>query len=326
MSGLVSIIIPVYNVEKYLPICIESVVNQTYRALELLLIDDGSTDNSGKICDEYAGKDSRIKVLHKENGGVSLARNIGLDKASGEYIAFIDSDDIIEADMIERLIYEMDDDTDIVECEFYEFYEYDKKGRINKYTNAYYGEICDKTQALIGFFDGTIKWSIWNKLYKAKLLKNIRFDTNLRVGEDALFVINCCDKANKIKEIPYCGYGYLQRVDSVTNETLNEKKWKIFEFIDKIKKEYTSKEVLPYIILCEYNYCKAYIRNILKDGIYKEKLKELRRKILANKKTLYASELLTRFNKYFIIALRFTPHLLYLCIWLYIKVRKRRAK
>ena len=96
MSGKVSIIVPVYNVEKYLPKCIESILNQTYTNLEVILIDDGSTDSSGKICDEYARRDGRIKVIHKENGGNSSARNAGLDCCTGDFLAFVDSDDIIE--------------------------------------------------------------------------------------------------------------------------------------------------------------------------------------------------------------------------------------
>ena len=95
-ENLVSVIIPVYNVEKYLPKCLDSVINQTYKNLEIILVDDGSPDNSGKICDEYAEKDSRIKVIHKENGGVSSARNVGIKQAKGQYLLFVDSDDYIK--------------------------------------------------------------------------------------------------------------------------------------------------------------------------------------------------------------------------------------
>ena len=99
MDDLISVIVPVYNVEEYLDRCIESIVNQTYKNLEILLIDDGSTDNSYNICDKWAKKDNRIKVVHKENGGVSSARNVGLDVATGDYIGFVDSDDYISIDM-----------------------------------------------------------------------------------------------------------------------------------------------------------------------------------------------------------------------------------
>ena len=100
----ISVIVPVYNTEKFLNNCIESILNQTHKNLEVIIIDDGSTDNSPAICDEYAKKDSRVKVIHKENGGVSSARNAGLDIASGEYIGFIDGDDVIEPDMYHFLL------------------------------------------------------------------------------------------------------------------------------------------------------------------------------------------------------------------------------
>ena len=101
---MISVIVPIYNVEKYLIKCIESIINQTYKDLEIILVDDGSTDSSGKICDEFATKDNRIKVIHKKNGGLSSARNIGLDICKGNYISFIDSDDYIELDMYEKMI------------------------------------------------------------------------------------------------------------------------------------------------------------------------------------------------------------------------------
>ena len=102
-NSLISVIIPVYKVEKYLSKCVESIINQTYKNLEIILVNDGSPDNCGEICDEYAKKDSRIKVIHKENGGLSDARNAGIEIASGQYIAFVDSDDYIASNMYERM-------------------------------------------------------------------------------------------------------------------------------------------------------------------------------------------------------------------------------
>ena len=103
MNELISVIVPIYNVEKYLERCLDSIIKQTYKNLDIILVDDGSIDNSTKICDEYVKKDSRIKVIHKENGGLSDARNVGIDNSDGKYICFIDSDDYIELDMIENL-------------------------------------------------------------------------------------------------------------------------------------------------------------------------------------------------------------------------------
>lgn len=121
---LISIIVPVYNVEKYLKECIDSVISQTYKNLEIILVDDGSTDKSGEICDEYSKKDSRIKVIHKENGGLSDARNVALDIAKGEYIGFVDSDDYVEKDMFETL-YKLAEEhnTEISSISFYKTLE-----------------------------------------------------------------------------------------------------------------------------------------------------------------------------------------------------------
>ena len=119
-STMISVIVPVYNVEPYLRKCLDSIVNQTYRDFEILIIDDGSTDGSGRICDEYAEKDSRIKVFHTENRGLSCARNLGLAEAKGEWIGFVDSDDWIEPDMYEVLIRRAEETgADVVECSHY---------------------------------------------------------------------------------------------------------------------------------------------------------------------------------------------------------------
>lgn len=114
MNPLISVIVPIYNVEKYLARCVDSIVNQTYKDFELILVDDGSPDNSGKICDEYAKKDSRIKVVHKKNGGLSDARNAGMAVATGEYISFIDSDDYVSDDFFECLLDVMNKKTAIL--------------------------------------------------------------------------------------------------------------------------------------------------------------------------------------------------------------------
>lgn len=124
---MISIIVPIYNVEKYLPKCIESIINQTYTDLEILLIDDGSTDNSGLICDKYASIDNRIRVIHKKNGGLSDARNVGLDICKGKYISFIDSDDYIELTMYEKMIKIMiNQKVDIVSCNYNHIYNNNK--------------------------------------------------------------------------------------------------------------------------------------------------------------------------------------------------------
>ncbi len=199
---LISVIIPVYNAEEYLKECLDSVLNQTYTNLEIILVDDGSLDNSGRICDEYAQSDSRIKVIHKENGGVSVARNSGIDASSGELIVFVDADDYLDEAMIEKL-YNALGNNDFSICRF--AYEYSDKTvfyqeynlplfikkpyyfeyiMADKYNKAYADRIvCDK-----------IFGSVCRTLFKSETIKNneIRFLEGVKIAEDRLFLLEYC--------------------------------------------------------------------------------------------------------------------------------------
>ena len=161
---LISVIVPIYNVEKYLDRCVDSIINQTYKNLEIILVDDGSPDNCPQMCDDYAKKDSRIKVVHKENGGLSDARNVGMEVATGEYVSFIDSDDYISLDFYETLLETIvDNDSDIVECGVVKFYEdnsFDKYSDDLKVTNY---DTVDGLEGLIN--ENPFKQHVWNKLY-----------------------------------------------------------------------------------------------------------------------------------------------------------------
>ncbi len=213
MNSLVSIIIPVYNVEGYIARCIESVINQTYNKLEIILIDDGSSDNSGKICDEYARKDTRIKVIHKENGGVSSARNAGLDVATGEYIGFVDSDDYIDVNMYECLVNSIKySGCSIVVCGYHELLG----GAIRDV------EICEKETSIPGregiirlIEDKTYRGYLWNRLYKRELFDGIKFPETI-VMEDLYVNHLLFEKVDKIHLLNKALYYYIRREDSVT--------------------------------------------------------------------------------------------------------------
>lgn len=168
---LVSVIVPVYKVEKYLKKCVVSILNQTYKNLEIILVDDGSPDNSGKICDELKKTDSRIKVIHQENMGLSGARNTALDIMSGDAVTFVDSDDTIDLHMVEYLVNDMKQyDADIVECQFFEVFD----GKINQYQYLRETKIYNTEQALLIDFSskgGSI--AACGKLYRKKYLKHI---------------------------------------------------------------------------------------------------------------------------------------------------------
>lgn len=204
MTPKISVIVPVYKVEQYLPRCIDSILAQTFTDFELLLIDDGSPDNSGKICDEYAKKDERIRVFHKENGGVSSARNLGLDKARGEWIAFVDSDDILFPDSLS--IYNKEATSNVCDLYIYGFticFSQDKS--LQKESGVEY--ISDSIEVIKSLLRYKRQPTLWNKLYKASLIGKLRFDSSLKVGEDMIFNIKYISQCNCIKtcnDIVYC--------------------------------------------------------------------------------------------------------------------------
>lgn len=209
MKDLISVIIPVYNVEKYIDNCLESIINQTYKNLEIILVDDGSTDNSGKICDDYALKDSRIKVIHKNNGGLSDARNKGLDVATGDFVSFIDSDDTIALDMYEVLHNRLlEDKTDIAVTKI--SWGDNKNNESNN--NFYISEKDD--------FFGALNFNVsaCNRLYNIKLWKNIRFPFG-KLCEDAFVEHKITGQCDRISCIERCMYFYLAREGSIMHKT-----------------------------------------------------------------------------------------------------------
>lgn len=183
---IISIIVPVYNTEKYLHRCIDSILAQTYTDFELLLVDDGSTDSSGAICDEYALRDSRVRVFHKENGGVSSARNLGLDNAQGEWITFVDSDDWVNVKYIEHLYECVSNEIDMI-FSYATIYT-----GSTKYKENYPSYIACSTDIDVMFDKNDLHWhtSPWAKLYKKELINqnSLRFDNAICVGEDLVFV------------------------------------------------------------------------------------------------------------------------------------------
>lgn len=193
----ISIIIPIYNVENYLEKCIQSVLNQTYKDFELLLIDDGSTDNSVKICDDYAQKDNRIRVIHKTNGGVSTARNEGIRNARGEYLGFIDSDDYIEPNMYETLINNIEEyGCDISICGFKVFDE--DTDTVERVQDSGRLELLNQEQLVSKETD--MPWSIRldtiNKLFRKKTIEGLYFREDLKCAEDTLFLHEAIRKMN----------------------------------------------------------------------------------------------------------------------------------
>lgn len=237
---LISIVIPVYNVESYLEQCVETVIGQVYENIEIILIDDGSTDNSGKICDELVKKDKRIKVIHKKNGGLSDARNYGLDIAKGEYISFIDSDDYVEKTYINEL-YEsiLAKKADIAVGEYYVVSNRNKKIETNirmiekEYTNI--------EGVLDLLYQKNMTSSACAKLYKKELFDDVRFPLH-KLHEDVPVVYKLFLKSKKIVYINNKLYYYYQREGSIVNSTFRKEKLDYIEHTKIIVDEMKLKE------------------------------------------------------------------------------------
>ena len=208
-APLISVIVPVYNVELYLRKCLDSIVGQSYRDIEILIIDDGSTDGSGSICDEYAEKDERIRVFHSENRGLSSARNLGLDEATGDWIGFVDSDDRIEPDMYEVLIDKaLETKADVVECGYYIDY-------VSKTENYSAGKCTiSGSESVEALIRGEIKTRVWNKVYRSSLFNKTRFPDG-RCYED-IATTHKLVRYSIVTGVPEFFYHYIQRGNSIS--------------------------------------------------------------------------------------------------------------
>lgn len=205
----ISVIVPVYKTEGLLDRCVESIVGQTYKNLEIILVDDGSPDNCPAMCDEWAEKDSRIRVIHKENGGVSSARNAALDIATGDYIGFVDSDDWIEPEMYSSLIQKISESgKNIALCSYYAVEisgeRYECRCVVDK-------EVLDKDDYFRFIVLGGDGGYIWNRLYDADILKEVRFDGDIWYSEDLLFNFKTAQKSNGAAILDKIEYNYVQK-------------------------------------------------------------------------------------------------------------------
>lgn len=225
--GLVSVVVPVYNSEVFLERCVNSILNQTYNNIEVILINDGSNDSSGEICDLLARQDKRVKVLHQPNSGVSTARNNGINKAKGKFIQFVDSDDYIEDIMTEILIKEMNKELDIVMCG-YKRINIDTNGKeIITNSNVYKKSYINKKEFLedfgVYFKDMYINF-IWNKLYRADIIKDndIYYDKSIGWGEDLIFNLSYLKYCDKISIIEDLFYNYVNYNDGSITSTFNK--------------------------------------------------------------------------------------------------------
>ena len=265
---LISVVVPVYNVEKYIRESLDSIINQTYENLQIILIDDGSTDSSGSICDEYAASDDRITVIHQKNAGAGAAKNTGLDLIQGEYFSIIDSDDYIELNMYEKMVCYMENyRVDVVQCLFRNVFVNRKVYRNYIVKSKPIRKVSRNKFLKEYLYDW--KYAIfWNKLFKTSLLKNIRFPIGRKI-DDEFFTYKLICNSEHIVNTQDVFYNYRMRQSSVMNE--NADKRLILDRIDCFveRYEYVSErfpelEVLYYQKLAD---ALIYYKNIVLDDI-----------------------------------------------------------
>ena len=269
-QALLSIVVPVYNVEKYLDRCVESIVNQTYTNLEIILVDDGSPDRCPWMCDEWVQKDSRIRVIHKQNGGAADSRNVGIEVAKGTYIAFVDSDDYIALNMYEIMIEAMQRNASQIACcarnvikknEIIEVHCINGESVFNSaeaIRNMLLGEIIDESPC--------------DKVYEKRLFQSIRFP-NAEINEDIVVMPLLIDACQRIVHVGVPLYNYWQNSESVTRSSYSPKKRIMLKHLDDLEKHLKEKhrELLPYFDSLQCRYCQSVLYLLLDNAmIYRE--------------------------------------------------------
>lgn len=283
VNKLVSVIVPVYNVKDFLKGCLDSIHKQTYENFEVLLVDDGSTDGSADICDEFEKNDSRFIVFHKKNGGVASARNEGLKHSKGEYITFVDSDDTIDSNYIEVMVNGMEvNDADLVRVpykengiiqNFYSYYESHKSPVIN----------------FSSFKDLKLLVFVWGAMIRKICIEGVLFDEHLHYGEDTLFMLQVLlnSKNKNILLIKGTFYNYTNRTESATKSSFNEKWLSLLDAANMLLDALTP---YPAMLFLAYNYKKFCYMKILErllmsgDSQHNGFIKQIRKEIIAMRK------------------------------------------
>lgn len=287
---MISIIVPIYQVEKYIRQCVDSIIAQTYKDIEIILVDDGSPDNCPQICDEYAEKDDRVKVIHQENKGLIEARKSGLRASTGEYVCFVDSDDWIEPDMYEQIIIAIQQhEPDCVITQF--FYSYSEREEQSKYcfSKEYYNktELVNEVFPVMLFKDKFYTFGVypncWTKVFKKSILEKHLYDVDsrIRMGEDIAFTFPCLMECNSLAFVDRALYHYRINPESMTKSyDINLKDIYLLPYLSLVEKSVSLKVdlsgQLPYYLLYLTNFV---IRN--EASVYNSETKSKTKGVLA---------------------------------------------
>ena len=310
MGEKISVIVPVYNVEQYLERCVDSIINQTYTNLEIILVNDGSTDNSGKLCDELAKKDERIRVIHKENGGLSDARNRGIDESESDLVGFIDSDDYIDSDMYEVLLLNLNDtDADLSMCALYDVYNNTPEAQV---TNKETWKLSSEQAIRMVMEAKILSVTAVNKLYRKSLFTDLKFEVG-KIAEDAFIMIKLLDKCEKIVATNEKKYYYVHRENSITTQKFSTKFLNVIEAYEQnsniILEKYPK---LKDVAQTRMNWAYFYVLDrLLLDDNYNDK--ELENKLISylknHRKDILNDPLFTKGRKIGFIALLLSRNL-----------------
>ena len=319
VSGLISVIVPVYNVEPYLDRCVQSIVDQTYENLEIILVDDGSPDNCPAMCDAWAARDSRIKVIHKQNGGLSDARNAGMEEATGEYIGFVDSDDYIAPEMFEKLMVRMiNTNSDIVSCDAIRVWDDDTPNVTMVHNSGDF--VLDRTESMCALIQSTcLIQTVWNKLYKASLAKRILFEKG-KIHEDEYWSWQAVSLASRVATINNAFYFYYQRTGSITGNRYTGFPMLVVE-AKLLRHAYIVKEIPELKDIDSYNLMNTcFYQGIL---VLRHEVGDLKKKYMAELKRAIS---VCDFSKEFLSGLGFRESIMFYLIKHHLKLACMAAK
>lgn len=284
-NNLISIIVPIYNVEKYLDECLKSLINQTYKNIEILLVNDGSTDNSREICEKYFQHDNRIKIIDKANGGLSDARNVGIEHASGEYLTFVDSDDVVDTTFCERLLDVISThQADVATCSVVLFAD-----KIPHRDVISENMIYRKDEIILAYLKGNIRPTAWGKLYRRKLFNELRYPVG-RTTEDVYVIVELLLKADIVVTGAKTNLYYRQRRNSIQNSNgFNTK-----DMLEAHKRNVSLLENSKFQELAYERYILAHLDAIdilIRNGVYDERFEQYRIVLRNNISKIMQSEL-----------------------------------